>query len=142
MEEVCHVAEITHSFLSASCVQLKLVQPRKAVKPRTYRFGVGGSLLIGGLVRVDLIDLEGHTLYLTLWASEELLCFLGKTEDIEDKLKKHRGSLLRPPVRIDPQLQSAGPLIPQRVTVTGDSWKFSSTDMCIAGHRCRSPRLC
>ena len=136
MEEVCHIVEIIYSFPSASCVQLKLVQPRKTVKPRTYRFGARSSLLIGGLVRLDVIDLQGRTLYITVWMSEELLCFLGKREEIESTLEKHRGSLLRPPVRMSPQLQSAGPLVPQRVTVTGDSWKSSSTDVCIAGDRC------
>ena len=34
--------------------ELKLVVPRKRVEPTTYRVEPGGSLLVGGMCRIDL----------------------------------------------------------------------------------------
>lgn len=72
-------------------------------------------------------------MYATIWTSDEMVCFLGKTENIKAKLEMHRGVLLQPPIRNDPELQSAGAMHPQSVQVDGNSWKASSMDICIAG---------
>lgn len=114
--------------------ELKLVQPRRMLKPRTYRFGTGNSLLIGGLVRLDLTSCPGRTLYVTIWVADMLTCYLGKTENVELKLQKHTGEKLVPPLKMLSDQDSGFELLPRTVRVSGDSWKGASTDICIGGN--------
>lgn len=46
------------------------------------------------------------------------------------RYQQNMGSMLAPPLRAE---HSLGPLVPHRVTVQGNSWKESSTDIAIAG---------
>ena len=46
------------------------------------------------------------------------------------RYQQNLGALLSPPLRTE---HSLGPLLPQRITVEGKSWKESSTDIAIAG---------
>ena len=41
--------------------------------------------MIGGLARVDVVDSPGATLYLSVFASDEIVCHLGKTETAEER---------------------------------------------------------
>ena len=82
---------------------------------------------------MDLISCVSRSLYVTVWTSDELVCFLGETDKIEHKIQKHRGKNLQPPIENDPKLESAGEMYPQELEISGDSWKASSTDICIAG---------
>eukprot|EP00210_Caulerpa_lentillifera_P000141 g136.t1 len=113
--------------------ELKLVQPKRTLKPRTYRFGAGHSLLIGALARLDLITSPSKTLYATIWTADTVPCYLGKTDNVEMKLQKHAGEKLVPPIGIQQDADFNLGLLRQTVEVSGDSWKGASTDICIGG---------
>ena len=62
-----------------------MLLPRKRLRPRTYRLGEGQSLLLGGCARVDVVASPGATLYLTVWASDDVICHLGRTDSAEER---------------------------------------------------------
>ena len=66
-------------------VQVKMLLPKKKLKPRTFRAAAGQTVFIGGLVRVDVVESPGATLYITVWASDELICHFGRTEAADDR---------------------------------------------------------
>lgn len=59
--------------------------PRRQLKPRTFRASVGQTILVGGLARVDLLQLPAQTIYLTVWASDEVSCHYGRTDKAEER---------------------------------------------------------
>lgn len=65
--------------------QVKLLQPKRQLKPRTFRAAEGQTVLIGGVARIDVVRSPGATLYLTVWASSDLTCHFGKTEGADDR---------------------------------------------------------
>jgi hypothetical protein len=68
-----------------SADEMRMVLPRRPLKPRTFRLGVGQSVAVGGLARLDVLGCPGATLYLTVFASDEIVCHLGKTETAEER---------------------------------------------------------
>lgn len=64
---------------------MKLLLPRKALKPRTFRLGAQQSILLGGAVRVDVVAAPAATIYLTVWACPEVVTHLGKTDAAADR---------------------------------------------------------
>jgi hypothetical protein len=65
--------------------QVRLLLPRQRLKPRTFRAGPGQTVLLGGIARVDVIAAPGATLYLTVWASSDVVCHFGKTEGADER---------------------------------------------------------
>ena len=66
-------------------LQVKMLLPRKRLKPRTFRAAIGQTIFVGGVLRVDVLESPGETVYATVWASEELVCHLGKTEGADER---------------------------------------------------------
>jgi hypothetical protein len=64
---------------------MRMVLPRKQLRPRSYRLGAGQCLSIGGVARIDVLACPGATMYLTAWVSVEVTCHMGKTEGAEDR---------------------------------------------------------
>ena len=62
-----------------------MLLPKKRLKPRTFRAAVGQTVFIGGLVRIDVAESPGATLYITVWASDEVICHFGRTEAADDR---------------------------------------------------------
>lgn len=62
-----------------------MLLPRRQLKPRTFRASVGQTILVGGLARVDLLHLPAQTIYLTVWASDEVSCHYGRTDKAEER---------------------------------------------------------
>ncbi len=60
-----------------------MLLPRRRLRPRTYRLGEGQSVLMGGCARVDVVASPGATLYLTVWASDDIICHFGRTEGVD-----------------------------------------------------------
>ena len=106
-----------------------MLLPRRKLKPRTFRCMAGYSIAIGGLARVDLVSSPGKTLYLTLWASDEVTHHFGKTENAESKQSQAVGVQLLPPVSQDDMPH----LVPSEFLINGNTWKKSSEDIAIAG---------
>lgn len=62
-----------------------MVLPRRALKPRTFRIGAGQSVMIGGLARIDVVESPGATLYLSVFASDEIGCHMGKAATADER---------------------------------------------------------
>lgn len=112
--------------------ELKLVEVRKELKPRTFRVKVGSTVHVAGLLRLDVMEAPSESIYVTVWASALLSCHMGKTEKAEELFEKHLGDRLAPPVDKE-RAAEIGRWVARRVTVTGDSWEHSSVDVAVAG---------
>ena len=66
-------------------LQVKMLLPRRKLKPRTFRASVGQTIFVGGVLRIDVQASPGATLYVTVWASDELICHFGKTDSADDR---------------------------------------------------------
>ena len=75
---------------------MRLVLPKRQLKPRTYRIAPGQSVLVGGLARLDVLSCPGATMYLTLWASDEITCHFGKTEGAGERCGRGVGGQRQP----------------------------------------------
>lgn len=49
--------------------EVRMLLPRRRLKPRTYRVPAGSTLLIGGVARLDVLTIPGATVYLTAFVS-------------------------------------------------------------------------
>ena len=67
------------------CVQLALVQHKRQLLPRTFRLGPGSSIMIGGVGRFDVLDGPSATLYMTVYASMAVPCYMTKTDKLDAK---------------------------------------------------------
>lgn len=65
--------------------QVKCLLPKSRLRPRTFRAAAGQTVLIGGLARVDVVDAPGATLYLTVWASSDIICHFGKSDRADER---------------------------------------------------------
>lgn len=75
--------------------ELKIVMPKKEIKPKVYQLNEEQSLFLGGLVRVDY--LQGGRRSLTCFVSNELNIHRTKLEKAEDLWQRQIGELLVPP---------------------------------------------
>jgi len=119
--------------------EVRMLLPRRSLKPRTYRLGEGGTIHLGGLARLDVTSVPGTTMYVTVWVSDEVRTHLGKTDKAAQLFDAHVGRDLTPPVAADEAdlegriRQDMVKPVSTDVSVVGDSWKQSSVDVCIAG---------
>ena len=119
--------------------EVRMLLPRRSLKPRTYRLGEHSTVYLGGLARLDVTKVPGSTMYLTVWVSDEVRTHLGKTANAGQLYDAHVGRDLTPPVAADEAdlegriKRDMAKLVPTEVSVVGDSWKESSVDVCIAG---------
>lgn len=64
---------------------MKYLLPRSRLRARTFRAAAGQTVLIGGLARIDVVEAPGATLYLTVWASSDIVCHFGKSEGADER---------------------------------------------------------
>ncbi|KAF7058672.1 hypothetical protein CFC21_065680 [Triticum aestivum] len=112
--------------------ELKLVQVRKEMRPRTYRIKAGQSIHIGGLVRLDVEDLTVGSIYVTVWASPLVPLHMGKTENAESMMKDHFGLQLQPPIG-QKRVKELGKWVRKQFKVSGNSWDANTMDIAISG---------
>lgn len=110
----------------------RLVHISKELKPRTYRIKEGHSVHIGGLMRLDIVELSVDSLYVTVWASPYLPLHMGKTENISTMVEDHFGRQLQPPIG-DKRVKDLGKWVRQEFRVSGNRWDSSSVDVAAAG---------
>ncbi len=119
--------------------EVRMLLPRRSLKPRTYRLGEGSTIHLGGLARLDVTSVPGPTMYVTVWLSDEVRTHLGKTANAAALFGAHVGRDLTPPIAaneddLERRIKQDMPIpVPTEVSVTGDTWKESSVDVCIAG---------
>lgn len=112
--------------------EMKLVQVRKEMSPRTYRIKTGQSIHIGGLVRLDVEELTVGSIYVTVWASPLVPLHMGKTENTATLIKEHFGLQLQPPIGQE-RVKELGKWVRKQFKVSGNSWDTNSKDIAIAG---------
>lgn len=127
---VLHTHQIT-TLLSAA--EVRMILPRRALKPRTFRCEVGGCISLGACARVEVLSAPSSTIYMTFWGSDEIVCHMGKAINAPELWSKHAGITLQPPVGGNERCRKLPELEMTEVDVFGNSWKESSVDVCIAG---------
>jgi hypothetical protein len=50
---------------------------------------------VGGLLRLDVVETPAESIYMTVWASAQVPCHMGKAEGAEELLEKHLGERLK-----------------------------------------------
>jgi len=78
---------------------LKLITPKKEIKPMVFQLNEEQTLFFGGLARLDYI--KGGRRSLICYVSNELKIHRTKLENAESLYKKHVGELLHPPRKND-----------------------------------------
>lgn len=89
---IIHRHQMAH-YLGAK--DLKLVAPKKEIKPKTYQLNPEQTLFLAGLARFDFI--EGERSSFTVYASNDLLIHRTKLANADAFYDKHKGELLQPP---------------------------------------------
>jgi ribosome biogenesis GTPase YqeH len=74
---------------------LKIITPKKEIKPMVYQLNEGQTLFFGGLARFDY--LEGGRRSFTCHFSNELLIHRTKQENADDLYERQAGEILVPP---------------------------------------------
>lgn len=74
---------------------LKIITPKKEIKPRNYQLNSGQTLFIGGLVRFDFVKGDKQTF--VCYFANELLVHRTKLEKADSLYEKQLGKLLTPP---------------------------------------------
>jgi len=115
--------------------EAKIILPKKRMIPRTYRIQVGGTIHIGGVSRIDLLDAPQRTIYVTVWCSNDvpLHYTTNGAKNGDEIYAKHAGTKLTPPLGGEEGASRLGRWGSRKVSVYGDSWTESTRDISIAG---------
>jgi ribosome biogenesis GTPase A len=126
---------VPHAYQMTSLLapdEVRMLLPSRRLRARTYRVPVGSCVLLGGVARVDLVEAPGSSAYLTVFVSDELATHMGKVEGAEERLAKHAGGKLQPPLEPE-RVAQLPPWVPRNIEVEGGSWKQHSMDVALAG---------
>ncbi|TMN21023.1 ribosome biogenesis GTPase YqeH [Lentibacillus cibarius] len=82
-------------YVSSS--DLKVITPKKEIKPRVYQLNSGQTLFIGGLARLDF--LKGERQSFVCYFANELAIHRTKLQKADNLFEQHLGELLSPPDR-------------------------------------------
>jgi ribosome biogenesis GTPase YqeH len=74
---------------------LKMITPKKEIKPRVFQLNEGQTLFIGGLARFDYIS--GGKRSFVCYVSNDMNIHRTKTENATELYEKHVGEMLTPP---------------------------------------------
>lgn len=74
---------------------LKIISPKKEIKPRVFQLNEGQTLFFGGLARFDYVS--GGRKSFTCYVSNELNIHRTKIEKADQLYQDHKGELLFPP---------------------------------------------
>ncbi|KLV30365.1 ribosome biogenesis GTPase YqeH [Priestia megaterium] len=74
---------------------LKLISPKKEIKPKVYQLNEGQTLYFGGMARLDYV--QGGRKSLTCYVSNDLHIHRTKLEKADELYEKQAGELLQPP---------------------------------------------
>jgi 30S ribosome assembly GTPase len=103
---------------------LKIITPKKEIKPKVFQLNEGQTLFFGGLARFDYIS--GGRRSFVCYVSNELNIHRTKIENADELYQKHVGEMLTPP-RME-QIESFPELVKQEFIV-----KEAKTDIVFSG---------
>ncbi|WP_088102551.1 ribosome biogenesis GTPase YqeH [Halalkalibacter urbisdiaboli] len=75
--------------------ELKVITPKKEIKPMVFQLNEGQTLFFGGLARFDFV--KGERTSFVCYVSNELMIHRTKMEKADDLYENHLGELLTPP---------------------------------------------
>lgn len=75
--------------------ELKVISPKKEIKPKIFQLNEGQTLFFGGLARFDYV--KGGRNSFTCYVSNDLYIHRTKLENADNVYKEHLGDLLQPP---------------------------------------------
>ncbi|WP_080844912.1 ribosome biogenesis GTPase YqeH [Cytobacillus gottheilii] len=104
---------------------LKIITPKKEIKPKIYQLNEGQTLYFGGLARFDYVSGGGKKSFVCHF-SNELLIHRTKTENAEELYKNHAGEMLTPPRQ--EQMDEFPELVKQEFSI-----KEGKTDIVFSG---------
>lgn len=103
---------------------LKLITPKKELKPKVYQLNAEQTLFIGGLARLDFIS--GKRSSFNIYAANSLPIHRTKLENADELYHKHAGGMLAPPSPAS--LEKLPPLVRREFSI-----KEAKTDVVISG---------
>jgi len=103
---------------------LKVITPKKEIKPKVFQLNEGQTLFFGGLARFDY--LSGGRRSFVCYVSNELTIHRTKIENADSLYEKHVGEMLTPPG--PDELETFPELVKQEFTV-----KEAKTDIVFSG---------
>ncbi|WP_050615844.1 ribosome biogenesis GTPase YqeH [Bacillus testis] len=86
---------------------LKIITPKKEIKPKVYQLNEGQSLFFGGLARFDYV--AGGRRSFTCYLSNELGIHRTKLEKADQLYKEHVGELLAPSIESEDEIPELVP---------------------------------
>jgi ribosome biogenesis GTPase YqeH len=104
---------------------LKVITPKKEIKPKVYQLNEGQTLFFGGLARFDYIS-GGPKRSFVCYLANELTIHRTKTDKAAELYKNHVGEMLTPPGR--EQMDSFPDLVRQEYMI-----KEAKTDIVFSG---------
>ncbi len=113
-----------------STEELKAVIPQKRINHVTLRLKEGKSVLLGGLVRLDMV--EGRPFLFTFYVSNDVKLHQTSTDRADEFLDKHIGELVFPPYTPERRAE-LGAWVPRDFEIEGTGWKTSAIDIVISG---------
>ena len=103
---------------------LKVITPKKELKPKVFQLNAEQTLFIGGLARFDFIS--GDRSSFMVYVSNNLQIHRTKLENANDLYDKHKGVMLSPPS--EKSLENMPPLVRHEFSI-----KKEKTDIVISG---------
>ncbi|AST92655.1 ribosome biogenesis GTPase YqeH [Sutcliffiella cohnii] len=103
---------------------LKMISPKKEIKPKVFQLNEGQTLFFGGLARFDYVT--GGRRSITTYVSNDLYIHRTKLENADSLYKEHVGDLLQPPRQED--VESFPEFTKQEFTI-----KEAKTDIVFSG---------
>jgi ribosome biogenesis GTPase YqeH len=104
--------------------ELKVISPKKEIKPKIFQLNEGQTLFFGGLARFDYVQGGRHSF--TCYVSNDLYIHRTKLENAENVYKEHLGDMLQPPGK--DFVESFPELVPHEFTI-----KQGKTDIVFSG---------
>ncbi|GGH84871.1 ribosome biogenesis GTPase YqeH [Pullulanibacillus pueri] len=102
--------------------ELKIITPKKEIKPKVYQLNEKQTLFLGGLARLDYIGPDRRSL--VCYVSNELYIHRTKMENADALYEEQVGQLLVPPK----EAEGFGPLVPHDFAL-----KSENTDVVFSG---------
>lgn len=103
---------------------LKLITPKKEIKPKVFQLNEGQTLFFGGLARFDYVS--GGRRSFICYVSSEVMIHRTKTENADTLYKNHAGEILTPPRK--EQIETFPKMVKQEFII-----KEAKTDIVFSG---------
>lgn len=110
-----------------------LCETSRQVEPVTFRIEAGKVVLVGGLVKIELME-PSKPFFFTFFAANEIKIHPTKADRVEELLSEHVGTMLTPPLPPGPErMQQLGVFEDHIVEIEGQGWKEAAADITLTG---------